>query len=492
MKQRTTTVSPRSPWLQHIGLINDYVRIPYANGSSFASQFLYREFKSRGHEVTVVGPRDPNATQAELPRSHVSLPALPLRNHPGVYLPLPTRRSLAEVAARRFDIMLGQASSELLDLGVYMRATQHVPFLCVNTIHLPSVYNVVLPDALLHNRHANRLFAEGIVPWAERKRAQLYNQTDGIIVLSEGLSSYWRDRGLTVPIHVIPRSVDPSIFDQQPRHDPFDPRAKRGQRLLCVCRHTREKNVARLLSLFARHIYSQEPEATLTLVGDGPDHDSFRALADKLGIADRTFFPGEYGLRDIPAFYRNADVFVYASLSETYGQVVSEAAWCGMPVVAFADDMGVSQQIKHGVTGLLVDPDGDEAAADERFAQHVLELLRNQLYRRSLSCTAQQATRERSHPARCIDRYYEAFDLAREHCRRTVKQRISDPLGPSLCLARWTAVQATLAALGCLRAPATLNRHGRMPPAWDDSESDGHHARSFSSPPQAVQPTALA
>ena len=467
MMQRTTPRTSRSPWLRHVGLINDYVRIPYANGSSFASQFLYREFKARGHQVTVVGPRDPDATPAELPQSHVSLPSLPLRNHPGVYLPLPTRRSLAAVAAQRFDVMLGQASSELLELGVYMRATQHVPFLCVNTIHLPSVYNVVLPDALLNNPRTNRLFADGIVPWAERQRAAMYNQTDGIIVLSEKLADYWQQRGVTVPIHVIPRSVDPDIFDRQPQADLFDPRAKPGYRLLCVCRHTREKNVSRLLTLFAKHIYRQVPEATLTLVGDGPDHDAFKAQAQALGIADRTFFPGEYSLKDIPAFYRYADVFVYTSLSETYGQVVSEAAWCGMPVVAFADDKGVSHQVKHGLTGLLVEPGPDEDAADSAFAAHVLQLLQNQLYRRSLACAAQQATRERAHPARCIERYYDAFDAARDHCRASVEKRVADIAGSYVCLARWATVQSTLAALGCLRAPATLNRHGRMPPPWD-------------------------
>ena len=44
---------------------------------------------------------------------------------------------------------------------------------------------------------------------------------------------------------------------------------------------------------------------------------------------------------DTPKWYRHADVFVYTSLSETYGQVVSEALWCGLPVVAFVDDKGV-------------------------------------------------------------------------------------------------------------------------------------------------------
>lgn len=491
MQTRSMIQRQESSWLRHIGLINDYVRIPYANGSSFASQFLYREFRARGHQVTVVGPHDPDAQPSELPRSHVSLPSLPLRNHPGVYLPLPTRKSLGQVAAQRFDLMLAQASSEILDLGVYMRQTQHVPFLCVNTIHLPSTYNVLLPDALLENEFTNRMFVERIVPWAERTTAKVYNQTDGIIVLSGGLEQYWRDRGVTVPIHVIPRSVDPSIFDVETPNDPYDPRAKRGARLLCVCRHTREKNVARLIETFAKHIYPKVPDATLTLVGDGPDHDAFRALAESLGVADRTFFPGEHGLKDIPQFYRHGDIFLYQSLSETYGQVVSEAAWCGMPVVAFADDKGVSHQVQDGTTGLLIEPGPDEAAANEAFARHAVELLQNRMYRHSLSERAQRVTRNRTHPERCVERYYEAFDSAKEHCAATREQRLSQIAAPYATLARWATVQTALAGFGCLREPATLNRHGRRPPGWEETEASilaGHTLPRHVEP----QPAALA
>ena len=241
--------------------------------------------------------------------------------------------------------------------------------------------------------------------------------------------------------------------------------------MLCVCRHTREKNVARLIETFAAHIYPKVPEATLTLVGDGPDHDSFRALAERLGVADRTFFPGEHGLTDIPRFYRHGDVFLYQSLSETYGQVVSEASWCGLPVVAFADDKGVSQQVQDGTTGLLIEPGPVEAEANRIFAHHVVELLHNRVYRHTLADRAQRVTRNRTHPDHCIRRYYDAFDSARQHCAATREARIAQVTASYACLARWATVQTALAGLGCLRAPATLNRHGRRPPGWDETQA---------------------
>jgi hypothetical protein len=105
-------------WLEQLAIINDYVRIPYANGSSYASQFLFRELSERGHEVTVVGPQDRDATEAELPPRHVSLPSIQLRNHPGVQLALPSRAGLRSLKRARFDLVLAQASSALLDAGV--------------------------------------------------------------------------------------------------------------------------------------------------------------------------------------------------------------------------------------------------------------------------------------------------------------------------------------------------------------------------------------
>lgn len=456
---------PSARWPRHIGILNDYVRIPYANGSSFASQRLYREFRRRGHEVTVVGPADPDSQAQDLPRRHLMLPSLPLQNHPGVYLPMPASSALKKMREGKFDVLLGQTGSALTELGVWLRLAERVPFLCVNTIHLPSVYNVVLPDALVRSRSVKRIFESWVIPRLEKHAARLYNRSDGLIVLSQGLKNYWEARGVTAPIFVIPRSIDVEMFADAGGPDPFDERATRGGRLLVLCRHTREKGIVRLLTLFARHVAPYAPNATLTLVGDGPDHDAFRALARELGVADRTFFPGECSADMAPRWYRHADLFVYTSLSETYGQVVSEAAWCGLPAVALADDMGVSHQIHNDVTGVLIDPTPEDVA-DRDFAAAVLNLLANPLRRRALSEQARKSAHERCGPAQAVQRHYEAFEAAAKHCRDTI--RSAEPLGRYRSIARWSGVHLLAYLAGLLRPPATLNRHKRRAPDWDD------------------------
>lgn len=453
----------RRPPFPRLGILNDYVRIPYANGSSFASQFLYREFSKRGSEVTVVGPNDPKAQPKELPPRHILFRSLPLRNHPGVYLPFPERGALQRLVDADLSLTIAQTGSALIDAGVWLRRNHGVPLVSVNTIHLPSVYDVLLPHALHGNALANGLFQRRVVPWVERMTADEYNVGNALVVLSEGLKSYWRDRGVRVPVFVIPRSVEPKIFDTRNQPDPFPAWAKRGSRLVVVCRHTREKNVLRLLEIFGRHIAPKNPDATLALVGDGPDHDLFKAHARRLGVFDRCVWPGETSLPDVPAWYRHADVFVYTSLSETYGQVISEALWCGVPVVAFEDEKGVSDQVANGSDGFLVNP--KPADADAAFAARVLGLLADRAVREAFSAAAEKKARHRSDPGRCVRSYEEAFLAAQDHAR--ANPVTAGPLVRTLPVMRWTGLHMLLAGLGCIRPPATVNRHNRRQPLWD-------------------------
>ncbi len=455
--------APEATSITHLGIFNDYVRIPYANGSSFASQFLYREFKARGAQVTVVGPKDPAGTPEELPARHVLLDSLPFRAHPGLHLPFPTRRGLRALAAQQFSLAVGQTGSAFLEAGVWLRRQHRVPFVCVNTVHLASVYEVILPDSLRKVQTLGAVFEKGLIPWAEAQLAQIYNGSDGLVVLSEGLRSYWRERGVSVPIHVIPRSVEPKIFSREPPGDPYPSWAAKGGRLVVVCRHTREKNIRRLLEIFARHIAPICPKASLALVGDGPEHDEFRRDADELGIAERCIWPGELSQWDIPAWYRHADVFVYTSLSETYGQVVSEALWCGLPAVAFDDNKGVADQIAHESDGYLIAPKSPDS--NEEFGAAVGRLLTDAQMRTRFAESAASKARERSDPERCVERYEAVFSAARQHLAANPPK--AGTWTKSSPLIGWTLQMALLAGLGCMRAPATVNRQGRLPPPWD-------------------------
>jgi glycosyltransferase involved in cell wall biosynthesis len=407
-----------------VAILSDFTRIPYANGAVFQTRFLYQELRRCGHEVTVIGPRDPDASPDELAPGTVALPSVPLKTYPGLHLPMPHASWIFDPDRWNFDICFAQATSLLLNFGIWLREMKGVPLLCVNTTHLIAAYDVLLPERLSKSDLLQAGLHLTLKRPCEKLFAGIYNQGDGLVVLSEGLRTYWRERGVTTPIHVIPRTVQPDIFDRPLGPDPYthlieSKALSQGLRLLCAGRHTREKSQDRTIRIFARHVLPSVPDATLTLVGDGPDTPLYRRVARELGAEHRVFFTGEVPWTTMPDFYRYADVFVHSSLSETYGNVLGEALWCGTPTVAFADGMGVSSQIVDGHNGLLFGPgkvgDQTEAEADAAFGRAVVALIHDPQARARLGSAATKRSRERCSPRAVQQRLAEAFQHAQDH-----------------------------------------------------------------------------
>jgi glycosyltransferase involved in cell wall biosynthesis len=211
-------------------------------------------------------------------------------------------------------------------------------------------------------------------------------------------------------------------------------------------------------------------------VGDGPDTELYRRVARSVGAEHRVFFTGEVPWMTMPDFYRYADVFVHASLSETYGNVMGESLWCGTPTVAFADGMGVSSQIQDGVNGVLFAPGkGDEAenAADAAFGRAVVELVRDPRARAQLGKAAAKRARERCSPLAVEQRIADAFQHAQDHAcacgLRPVAQRpkVMQWLTTLKHARPWTAYNGIIYLSGHLR-PAKTGRRERIHPLLGD------------------------
>lgn len=406
-----------------VAILSDFTRIPYANGAAFQTRFLYQELTRCGHEVTVIGPHDPDATPEDLAPGTIELPSLPLKAYPGVYIPMPLESWVYKIDRFDFDLVFAQTTTLLMEFGVWLRKMRGIPLLCVNTTHLAAAYEVLLPERLSKVPAIHAGLEITLKRPYERLFAKVYNDSDGLIVLSEGLRSYWRERGVTAPIHVVPRAVQPEIFDKPLGEDPYQPFLGGtpyfdGARLLCAGRHTREKAQDRVIRIFARHIAPKDPHATLTMLGDGPERSFYQRIAREEGVESRVFFPGEVPFTRMVDYYGYADVFVHASLSETYGNVMGEALWCGTPTVAYADGMGVSSQIRDGVNGVLLAPGSgtqSEVQADAAFGRAVLRILSDPEGRARLGTMASKLARERCSPLAVQDRLADTFRSAQDH-----------------------------------------------------------------------------
>jgi glycosyltransferase involved in cell wall biosynthesis len=122
---------------------------------------------------------------------------------------------------------------------------------------------------------------------------------------------------------------------------------------LVVGRIAPEKNLPLVLSAFAA-MRERSPRAKLVFVGDGPDRGSIQNRFPE------HIFAGMRTGEDLARHYASGDVFLFGSLTETFGNVTLEAMASGLAVVAY-DYAAARQHIRHLANGLLAPCDAVQA-----------------------------------------------------------------------------------------------------------------------------------
>jgi len=115
---------------------------------------------------------------------------------------------------------------------------------------------------------------------------------------------------------------------------------KSGFRMVTVSRLTPEKDISLALRAFAL-VHTQRPDATFTIVGDGPLRQNLEDEAKRLGVSDSVSFMGNQAV--VAPFYRDATVYISTSHYEGYGLSLVEAASFGLPIVS--TDAGIAREL---------------------------------------------------------------------------------------------------------------------------------------------------
>jgi glycosyltransferase involved in cell wall biosynthesis/predicted metal-dependent phosphoesterase TrpH len=187
-------------------------------------------------------------------------------------------------------------------------------------------------------------------------------------------------------------SVEPDRLGRWERGvdvDRFDPgKAAREDypgevKVLYAGRLTREKGVDLLAESFLR-ARAADPRLHLLLAGGGPEEAELRKR-----LGRHATFLGWLEGENLARAYASADLFLFCSTTDTYGQVVLEAGASGLPVVAVAEG-GPAALVENRHTGMLCRPDADHIAGT------VLQLAASPLQRRHLGACAVRSARERS------------------------------------------------------------------------------------------------
>jgi glycosyltransferase involved in cell wall biosynthesis len=209
---------------------------------------------------------------------------------------------------------------------------------------------------------------------------------------------------------VLPLGVDTTRFSPGPVAESA-PRLPGRLRILHVGSLVPVKDHATLLRAFAR-VSQRQPEAQLSIVGDGPLRGRLEALVVELGISGLVSFLGTVPHGDLPDLYRQADLLVLSSRFESQAMVVLEAAACGVPSVGAA--VGSLPELQDG--SRAVPPGNPEA-----LAMALQELLADSDARRSMGARALAKVHERFSLDVAVSRLRALYDELAEPARALVR-----------------------------------------------------------------------
>jgi hypothetical protein len=279
-------------------------------------------------------------------------------------------RSLDTLPARDFDLV--HIHTPFLAHYAGVRFARRAGIACLATYH--TFFEEYLHHYLpLLPRPLARLLARSFT------RSQCA-AVQALIAPSEAMRAVLLGYGVSTPIHVLPTGLAPDRFRAGDGRA-FRARAgidARRPLLTYVGRVAHEKNIGFLVQVF-REVLRSIPQALLVIAGEGPARASLRQQVAGLGLEDRVHFAG-YLARDSELLdcYAAADVFVFASRTETQGLVLLEAMAQGAPVVSTAE-LGTRSILVPG-SGALVVPEEQEA-----FAAAVVRVLEDRELNRELA-----------------------------------------------------------------------------------------------------------
>src|SRR3989344_2428007 len=197
--------------------------------------------------------------------------------------------------------------------------------------------------------------------WALRK-------ADYIQVISNFLKNFVKSRGAKCPIEVVHNGVDWELFNTQYR--PSEIKAARDNLglkdeyvVLTASRLVFKNGVDILIEAIAK-FKEKQPNIKCLIIGDGPEREKLKAKSKKLNVAGNVIFLGQIPQKDLPIYFRIADVFARPSRSEGLGNSFLEAMAAGVPAIGTPIG-GIIDFLKEGETGFIVPADNPEKLAEK-------------------------------------------------------------------------------------------------------------------------------
>jgi glycosyltransferase involved in cell wall biosynthesis len=195
-------------------------------------------------------------------------------------------------------------------------------------------------------------------PLRRAVRRWLLHRADRIIVNGASGERYVRGFGVSgARIDRVPYSALPAFADTRREAR----RASGVERMLFVGQLSERKGVLPFVDALNNWIRSHDRRIVLTLVGSGPVRRKIEQYASHERLTIELF--GEQEPGQLPAFFADADIFVFPTLADEWGVVVNEALAAGLPILGSRHSQAVEELCDDEKTGWLFDPEDDASVA---------------------------------------------------------------------------------------------------------------------------------
>ena len=353
---------------------NNYM--PYIGGVPISVHRLMRGLKRLGNHVRLIVPQ----YQEDTPPSDddvVRVPAWFYTKNEGFPLTRTRHRSVAAAfPADKVDIVHVHHPMGLGLRGLRLAKKYNKPLVFTYHTRLEHyTHYIPVPGKVIKNVLAHMLVK------------RFANQCDAIITPTASTEEYLRNLGVSVLVEPIPTGIQLEAYNQWSAAEIAAFRLQYAtpseKLLISVSRLAIEKNMDFLIDGLIKTLDKTSQKFVCLLVGDGPQFGPLTKKIAAAGLSDRIRLVGKISPQKVVLAYLAADLFVFASTSETQGMVLLEAMAAGCPVVAVRAS-GVNDVVRHGENGITVsestehwsqalgdlldDPDRLQALSDQAIA----------------------------------------------------------------------------------------------------------------------------
>lgn len=328
---------------------------PEINGVAITLSRLVRGLCQRNHEIQLIRPRQGKHEQASTGGevNELLLRGLPIPHYPQLKMGLPSKRALLRAWTLKRPDLVHIATEGPLGWSALQAARR---------LRLP-VTSDFRTNFHSYSKHYGMAWLSKPIMAYLRK---FHNHTACTMVPTQLLQAELNKQGFA-NLRVVARGVDTSVFNPAQRSSTWRAQWQADNDtlvLLSAGRLAAEKNLELVIQTY-QAVQQTGAKVRLVVAGDGPYLEEFKSRCPD------AVFLGMCSHETLASVYASADIFLFPSLTETFGNVTLEALASGTPVLAF-DCAAASELVHSGHNGWLVPVD-----REARYIATALEMVRH-------------------------------------------------------------------------------------------------------------------